>query len=303
MFMPINRRILSWTVAIVLSVAALIAQIHEADAAEPKRSAGCSGRIVSIGGAVTEILYALGMEDCIVAIDSTSQFPAKALREKKNVGYMRALSAEGVLSAGGTLLLATSDAGPAEAVRALKASSIRFVTVPNEPTSEGVLEKIRIISKEVGKLKAGEQLASSITTDFSSLKERREHLSGRTKALFVLATQGSRILVGGRGTSADSILTLAGASNVAADINGFKPITIEALTAMAPDAIVVMQRQSGTHSAEALLELAAVKQTPAGRSNRIFEMSGSYLLGFGPRTPAAANELMGKLYPQSLRTR
>jgi ABC-type hemin transport system substrate-binding protein len=54
-------------------------------------------RIVSIGGAVTEILYALGMDDKIVAIDTTSLYPTRAAKEKKNVGYMRQLSPEGVL--------------------------------------------------------------------------------------------------------------------------------------------------------------------------------------------------------------
>ncbi|MGJ0533075.1 hypothetical protein HUN39_15415 [Methylocystis sp. FS] len=55
-------------------------------------------RIVAIGGAVTEILYALGQQNRIAAIDATSQFPPEALKKKPNVGYFRALSAEGVLS-------------------------------------------------------------------------------------------------------------------------------------------------------------------------------------------------------------
>ena len=58
-----------------------------------------ASRIVSIGGAVTEILYALGLDKNIVAIDTTSLYPPQALQEKPNVGYMRQLSPEGVLGA------------------------------------------------------------------------------------------------------------------------------------------------------------------------------------------------------------
>jgi heme transport system substrate-binding protein len=44
-----------------------------------------TSRIVAIGGDVTEILYALKTEARIAAVDSTSQFPPEALKDKKNV--------------------------------------------------------------------------------------------------------------------------------------------------------------------------------------------------------------------------
>jgi iron complex transport system substrate-binding protein len=43
--------------------------------------------------------------------------------------------------------------------------------------------------------------------------------------------------------------------------------------------------------------LKGLGSTPAGASNRVISMDGLYLLGFGPRAPAAARELMGRLYP------
>ncbi len=63
-------------------------------------------RIVSIGGAITEILYALGFEDRVAGVDATSLYPAAALRDKPNVGYMRQLSPEGVLGLNPSLVLA-----------------------------------------------------------------------------------------------------------------------------------------------------------------------------------------------------
>ncbi|HEX2336341.1 MAG TPA: hemin ABC transporter substrate-binding protein, partial [Hyphomicrobiaceae bacterium] len=59
-----------------------------------------ASRILSVGGDITEIIYALGADARLVGVDSTSQFPAKALKDKANVGYMRALSIEGVISVG-----------------------------------------------------------------------------------------------------------------------------------------------------------------------------------------------------------
>src|SRR4029453_10639939 len=74
-------------------------------------------RIVSIGGAVTEILYRLGRQDEIVGVDSTSLFPEEALKTKKYVGYVRQLGAEGVLSLNPTLVIASEGAGPPDALR------------------------------------------------------------------------------------------------------------------------------------------------------------------------------------------
>ena len=96
-----------------------------------------TSRIVSIGGAVTEILYALGMDDKIVAIDTTSLYPTRAAKEKKNVGYMRQLSPEGVLGLAPTLMLAIEGAGPKETMTVLAAAKVPLVVVPDHYTGRG----------------------------------------------------------------------------------------------------------------------------------------------------------------------
>jgi iron complex transport system substrate-binding protein len=89
-----------------------------------------AGRIVSVGGAVTEILYALGLENRVIAVDTTSLYPPRALAEKQNVGYMRQLSPEGVLGLGPSLVLAAEGSGPTGTIAVLEAASIPFVQIP-----------------------------------------------------------------------------------------------------------------------------------------------------------------------------
>src|SRR5262245_39529922 len=89
-----------------------------------EHSARDTSRIVSIGGAVTEILYALGLEQRIVAVDATSHYPPQALREKRSVGYFRALSPEGVLGLNPSLILAIEGAGPKQAMTVIEAAGI-----------------------------------------------------------------------------------------------------------------------------------------------------------------------------------
>src|ERR1700754_1440334 len=83
------------------------------DAAGRSISITDPSRIVSVGGAVTEILYAIGLEDRVVAVDTTSLYPQRVTGKPK-VGYMRQLSPEGVLGLAPTLILASEGAGPKE---------------------------------------------------------------------------------------------------------------------------------------------------------------------------------------------
>jgi iron complex transport system substrate-binding protein len=269
------------------------------DAAGRKVQITDASRILSVGGDVTEILYALGAGDRIVAVDTTSQFPPRALKEKKNVGYMRALSSEGCLSVGATVMLASERAGPPEVVSALKTTGTPYLAVPEGHSSEGIAAKVRLIAKAIGAETEGERIADRVKRDFAALSEQGAKIKRRLRALFVLSVQNGRVSVGGADTSADAILELAGAENAAAAVTGFRPVPDEAIVEMAPDVIVAMRRSSGNdaHDLSQLFALKGVQSTPAGKDKRIVMMDGLYLLGFGPRAPAAARDLMHALYP------
>jgi iron complex transport system substrate-binding protein len=291
---------LAWTLlAVAASPTASPAEVTVVDAGGRSVRVTDASRILSIGGDVTEIVYALGAGNRVAAVDSTSQFPPQALKEKVNVGYMRALSSEGVISAGATLILASEKAGPPEVVKTLKASSVPYVEVPDVFSPEGLAKKIRLIALAIGTDAEGDRIARDVTAGFAALATLRSKVGRPVRALFVLGVQNGRIMVGGKGTSADAVLELAGARNVAADVNGFRPLGDEAVLEMAPEAIVGMRRtaESDMHDVSQLFALKGVQSTPAGAAKRLIVMDGAYLLGFGPRTPDAARDLMRALYP------
>jgi iron complex transport system substrate-binding protein len=258
-----------------------------------------ASRILSIGGDVTEILYALGSDARLVGVDSTSQFPPQALKEKKNVGYMRALSSEGVISVDATLVLASERAGPPEVVKTLKATSVPYVEIPDQHSAAGIVGKVRLIARAIGAEAEGEKVVQQVEADFKLLADRTAAIKRPLRALFVLAVQNGRAVVGGRGTSADAILRLAGAENVATAVYGFRPLSNEAIVELAPEAVVAMRRTSASdaHDVAELFALKGLESTPAATNHRLVTMDGLYLLGFGPRAPAAARDLMLRLYP------
>ena len=123
---------------------ALALGIPAATAEEEQSVFKDTSRIASVGGSITEIVYALGEEDKLAARDSTSVYPEAALK-LPDVGYMRALSPEGVLSVNPTGILAVEGSGPRETIDVLKKASVPFITVPETYDHAGILEKIRVV--------------------------------------------------------------------------------------------------------------------------------------------------------------
>lgn len=255
-------------------------------------------RIVSVGGSVTEIVYALGEGHRLVARDSTSSYPPQA-EALPNVGYARALSPEGVLSVDPDLIIASSGAGPLETLEVLKQANVAYSEVPEVYSADGVIQKIETIAAALGAEDKARALLDGIKHDLKAAQKDAAQRAGDTpvRVLFILSTQGGRIMAGGRDTAADGIIRMAGGINAVDSFDGYKPMTDEAVSATAPDVILAMDR-GGDHGVamEQLASLPALIPTPAAQNGRLVRMDGLSLLGFGPRTPETIQTLSRAFY-------
>ncbi|MBB4267985.1 heme/hemin ABC transporter substrate-binding protein [Roseospira visakhapatnamensis] len=257
-------------------------------------------RVVSIGGAVTEIVYALGAEDRLVAVDSTSSHPPAA-EDLPDVGYMRQLAAEPILALGPDLLLVIEDAGPPEVIAQLHATGVPIVTVPDEPTIDGVLDKVRRVAAALGEDEAGETLAGKIRTAHDAVTARLEGITERPHVLFLMSMGGGAPLAAGADTSAAAVIEMAGGQVTPNDFSGFKPVSPEALAMAAPDVVLVSERTlEALGGAEAILTRPDLANSPAARTGRVVAMDALMLLGFGPRTPDAVATLAEALHPDRM---
>ncbi len=254
------------------------------------------GGVVSIGGSVTEIVYALGQENRLVARDTTSTWPEE-VNTLPDVGYMRALSPEGVLSVSPALILSEEGAGPPETISVLEAASVPFVTVPEVYSSEGISEKIRLVGEALDVRDEADVLAAQVERELEAAQATASGVSDPKRVLFILSTQGGRIMAAGEGSAADAIIRMSGAVNAMSGFEGYKPVSDEAVSAAAPDAILMMDR-TGDHAIEDadLLAMPALRNTPAANHGQVIRMNGLLLLGFGPRTALAVTELNSRLY-------
>ncbi|MER8566989.1 hemin ABC transporter substrate-binding protein [Mesorhizobium sp. M0924] len=254
-----------------------------------------TSRIVAIGGSITEIVYALGEEGHLVARDSTSRYPAAAVA-LPDVGYMRQLSPEGVLSVNPSGILALHGSGPKGAVDVLKKSSVPFIDVPEHYSHDGILEKIRIVGKALGVDAKAETLVAETDAKLKAAEKQTASIKQRKRILFVLSIQGGKILAAGTDTAGDGIIKLAGAVNAVEGFSGYKQMSDEAIVTARPDVILAM-KNAGPPIAEAeLFAIPSITSTPAGEGRKLILMDGSYLLGFGPRTADAIHDLAASLY-------
>ncbi|MEH2509753.1 iron complex transport system substrate-binding protein [Nitrobacteraceae bacterium AZCC 1564] len=299
----VTRRLLAATFGLAMFTgAALLAPataegivIHDARGRDV--SIGDSSRIVSIGGAITEILYALRLEDRIVGIDTTSLYPAKALSEKPNVGYMRQLSAEGVLGLNPQLILAIEGSGPKETLDVLESAKIPFVSFPETFTEEGLIEKIKLVAHAMDVDARGACLASAVESDLSQLRTLRSNIRQPVRVMFVMSFLNGRAMVAGQKTAANQIIKMAGGLNAVEGFDGYKPINDEAIVAAKPDVILTMQRGREPVEPQTIFSNPSFAMTPAAAKKSFVAMDGLYLLGFGPRTASAARDLALSLYP------
>ena len=215
------------------------------------------------------------------------------------MGYLRALSAEGVLSVGPDLIIAEEEAGPPEVADVLKSAGIPWVTIPEANTAEGVIARITAVGEAMS---LPEETAALVATTEASLAEAAAAAAtiaeeDRKKVLFVLSLQGGRVMAAGQGTSADGIIALAGGVNALPDIEGYKQVNDEAITAANPDIILMMEHGGPmAMSDEDLFAMPALVNTTAAVNRAVVRMDGLLLLGFGPRTGEAALALHTVLY-------
>lgn len=246
-----------------------------------------SKRVVCVSGALTEIVYALGGESMLVGRDSTSVFPAAA-QALPDVGYMRTLSAEGLLSLAPTLILATEDAGPPAVLRQLEAARIPLHVLRSEHRFEGLLARVERVGALIGREAAALALAQTLRADWQqALATVRQLSQGEQRpprVLFVLAHNMAQLRIAGTGTAADAVIGYAGARNALSEVPGYKQLTPEAAVAAAPD--VILTTTEGVQTAggvDRLLQVPGLAQTPAGRARRVASFDALALLGFGPR--------------------
>jgi iron complex transport system substrate-binding protein len=259
-------------------------------------------RIVVINGELAEVVYALGLGGNVVAVDATATYPPEA-QELPQYGFQFALSAEAILSFQPTLVIGrVGFAEPVEAIEQIRSAGVPVVMVDFDNTIETPGEKIRTLATVLGVPEAGEALATKVEQEIADASALVANVEEKPRVLFVLVRPEQGIqLVGGAGTPLDAMLPAAGAINAGteAGVQGYQPLTPEALITASPDIMIFQQvgfESSG--GAEGILQIPGVAETPAGQNQAFFAYDDLALLALGPRTAEIMRQMIADFHPE-----
>ena len=249
-------------------------------------------RIISLNGAVTEIVAALGHEKEIVGVDVTSTYPETVKTTAKDLGHVsRGVTIESIIALKPTVILGTDKDMSPELLAKIKASGVKAQLFTQEFTPEGTKKLIEEVAKAVNNTEY-KALQDKVDADLKNVKP----VAAAPKVLFIYARGANMMMVSGTNTPVDKVIALAGGKNAITDFEDYKPLTPEALIKGNPD--VILMFDSGLQSlggVENVLKITGVDKTNAGKNKKIIAMDGALLSGFGPRLGEGVTQLNGLL--------
>ncbi|MCY4336353.1 MAG: ABC transporter substrate-binding protein [Litoreibacter sp.] len=253
--------------------------------------AGQIEKIASAGGDITEILFEFGVGDKVVAADTTSIFP-EVVNSLPRVGYVRELSAEGVLATGADLLIGSDDMGPPAVMDNLAAAGMRIEFVAEGEGAARYTDKVKFIGDVLDMPERGEELVAAYMASLDAVQARVDALPRAPRAMLILSVRDGAPIVAGTNTTGNDIIEISGGENIAT-FEGWKPMNAEAIIASAPEIIILstshIERLGGL---DVVMGRADIGATPAGGEKSYVALSPQLMLQFGPRSPLAMNDLV-----------
>jgi iron complex transport system substrate-binding protein len=256
--------------------------------AEPQK------RIVSLAPNVTEILFALGLDEKIVGVSSFCDYPEEA-KKKTKVGGMSNPSLESVVSLKPDIVILSTDGNPKEFEERLRSMKIRTYVFRTKGITD-LPQGIRDMGAALDAKEKAEKLARDIETRLGKIRDlkseagagkKRNDTARKIKAMFIIWPEP--LIVAGPGSVADDALSVLGIENIAADTKSSYPkYSIEEILSLAPDIIFIGKGKGMDKVSEGLLR--RLKSVPAVKNEKVFYVS-DYLYRLGPRTVMGIEEL------------
>lgn len=260
-----------------------------------------SSRVVSVGTATTETIFALGAGERIVAVDNSSHEYLPETKNLPTVGGRTALNAEGILSLKPTLVILSADSAPPQIFDQLRNAGIAVLTLTPNYTVETVKQKTQTIARALGMDEKGKTLADQIDAEMKEVAKLLEKKTSTPKVMFIgRGPNAPNATMSGAGTTVDEMIKLAGGVNAMTDFTGFREMTDEAVVAAQPEIILMTERSfERSGGIEDVLKFPGVALTPAGKNRRIVPVSDVYFQGFGPGVGKAVQALAVKFHPET----
>jgi iron complex transport system substrate-binding protein len=257
-----------------------------------------ASRVISIIPATTEMLFAMGAGDRVVAVGTYDRFPPEVERLPR-VGALLDPNVERILSLRPDLVILYGT--QTDLRQQLDRAHVPYYSYVHRGLAD-ITQTIRSLGARVGVERAGNALAERIERQLADIRSKTRN-SPRPKTLLVFGREPGTLrnidASGGVGFLNDMVET-AGGANVLADVKQQSVmLSTELVLARAPDVIIELRYARGDTTAPADLRAwDTLPAVPAVRNRKVFMLQGEEFVVPGPRVAAATERLAKTLYPE-----
>jgi iron complex transport system substrate-binding protein len=247
-------------------------------------AASDSARIISLHPIVTEVVFALGADEKLVARDQSSTFPeaAEALPE---VGYYRLLEAEKILNYNPTKLLTTAETGPPPVLEQVTSAGVEVAKLAPPEDLDAVGGFIRAVGDAINQPDTAGRLAEQVSATIDSVRQMADAMNEQPGVMCLYDRGGlDNLYLLGAGTPTHALITGAGARQ-AVDFEGHKSISPETVIAAEPEVLLLPARTLELiGGSDAIASHPILGKTPAAKNGRLVTLPSVLFFVLGAHT-------------------
>tara|TARA_B100000945_G_scaffold166618_1_gene133546 strand:- start:820 stop:1650 length:831 start_codon:yes stop_codon:yes gene_type:complete len=251
-------------------------------------------RVITIGGCVTETVFALEMGQNVVAVDISSSIPNK-VTQLPQVGYIRGISTEGILSMNPDKILTTTEMGPPKVVQQLKDAGINLKIFNAPKNYDDILSLIDDVATFLDVSKKGEQLKSELIELNNQINELK---LDKPKIAFFMSPALGSYNAAGSGTRADYLINYIGGENIFTnDFKRYTKVSKEDIIKYNPDIILTgyVRELNKKEVVDIFKNSDEFQSVAAIKNNQLYGVSVGEVLNFGPSFVNTSLNLITKI--------
>ena len=256
-------------------------------------------KIASLAASNTEILFAIGAGEQVVARDAFSDFPEAALDVTDIGGGWGEIDTETLLSLDPDLVLAAEINAP-EQVQALEDLGLTVFYLGNPKNIEGMFDNLLIVAALTGREGEAQVLITELETRVAAIDEKIAVATEQPLVFYELdGTDANAPWTSGQGTFIDLLIARAGGENLGNVLeDAWAQISVEELITQNPDIILLGDYIWGGVTPEDVASRAGWEAIAAVQNQQVHPFDDNLVSRPGPRMVTGLEELAELLHPE-----
>lgn len=248
-------------------------------------------RIISIAPNITETIAALNATDRLVGRTEYCDYP-ESIKSVDSIGTLQEPNIEKIVELKPDIVIASTHFKK-EVVEKLEQMNIKVAVLYGVETFDGVYETIGNVAKLIGEGETGAKIVSDMKKKVNDVTEKVKN-ADKPKTYYVVGFGQTGDYTAGKGTFIGELIGMAGGTNTAGDVEGWK-YSLEKIVENDPDIMICSKfydSKKGIEATNGYKDLRAVKE------GKLFEIDNNILDRQGPRLADGLEELAKIIHPE-----